>query len=123
MALDDAPKFIKQYERAFLEMEVLLEREMATIITKSGETIGAITDGAKKSVDLSKLLEKLADGDKAIVSVWTKKLKGHAMVLEKVENGKVFLRDPMPKDVGKSYSMKIEDFKSIFNKKAVIIKK
>lgn len=59
MALDDAPKFIKQYERAFLEMEELLEREMAAIITESGETIGAITDGAKKSVDLSKYFKKL----------------------------------------------------------------
>ncbi|MDF2553822.1 MAG: hypothetical protein K0R77_3097 [Chryseobacterium sp.] len=59
MALDDAPKFIKQYERAFLEMEALLEREMAAIITESGETIGAITDGAKKSVDLSKYFKKL----------------------------------------------------------------
>lgn len=59
MALDDAPNFIKQYERAFLEMEALLEREMAAIITESGETIGAITDGAKKSVDLSKYFKKL----------------------------------------------------------------
>jgi len=59
IALDDAPNFIKQYERAFLEMEELLEREMAAIITESGETIGAITDGAKKSIDLSKYFKKL----------------------------------------------------------------
>ncbi|SHE66177.1 cysteine peptidase family C39 domain-containing protein [Chryseobacterium sp. OV279] len=78
---------------------------------------------AENRITFPKLLEKLEDGDKAIVSVWTDKFKGHAVVLEKVEAEKVFLRDPLPMNQGTSYSMKIEDFKNIFNKKAVIIKK
>lgn len=78
---------------------------------------------AESKITLPKLLEKLADGDKAIVSLWTDEFKGHAVVLEKVEGGQVFLRDPLPINHGASYSMKIEEFEKIFNKKAVIIKK
>jgi len=78
---------------------------------------------AENRITFPKLLEKLEDGDKAIVSVWTDEFKGHAVVIEKVEAEKVFLRDPLPMNQGTSYSMKIEDFKNIFNKKAVIIKK
>ena len=82
-----------------------------------------VTAIAEKDIKFSKLLEKLEDGDKAIVSIGTEHFKGHAVVLEKVEDGKVFLRDPLPMNQGASYSMKIEDFKEIFNRKAVIIKK
>jgi len=82
-----------------------------------------ITTVFEEKIKLSKLLEKLKDGDKAIVSIGTQEFKGHAVVLEKVENGKVFLRDPLPMNQGASYSIKIEDFEKIFNKKAVIIKK
>ncbi|AZA52767.1 cysteine peptidase family C39 domain-containing protein [Chryseobacterium sp. G0201] len=78
---------------------------------------------AERDIKFTMLLEKLEDGDKAVVSLWTNEFKGHAIVLEKVENGKVFLRDPLPMNQGSSYSMKIEDFEKIFNKKAVIIKK
>ncbi|REC61279.1 hypothetical protein DRF65_16300 [Chryseobacterium pennae] len=82
-----------------------------------------VTAIAEKDIKLSKLLEKLEDGDKAVVSLRTDEFKGHAVVLEKVEGGKVFLRDPLPMNQGASYSMKIEDFEKIFNDKAVIIKK
>ena len=78
---------------------------------------------AEANVKLQNLIEKLNEGDKAIVSVYKKGFGSHAVVLEKVENGKVFLRDPLPRDKGAKYSMKIEDFKKIFNEKAVIIKK
>ncbi|MCJ8153666.1 cysteine peptidase family C39 domain-containing protein [Chryseobacterium sp. SSA4.19] len=78
---------------------------------------------AEGDIKFTKLLEKLEDGDKAIVSLRTDEFKGHAVVLEKVEGGKVFLRDPLPMNQGASYSMKIEDFEKIFNDKAVIIKK
>ncbi|WP_426481198.1 cysteine peptidase family C39 domain-containing protein [Chryseobacterium sp. R2ACT005] len=82
-----------------------------------------VTAIAEKDIKFSKLLEKLEDGDKAIVSLRTDEFKGHAVVLEKVEDGKVFLRDPLPMKQGASYSMNIEDFEKIFNDKAVIIKK
>jgi predicted double-glycine peptidase len=83
----------------------------------------AVTAIAEKDIKLSKLIENLKEGDKAIVSVFKKEFGSHAVVLEKVENGKVFLRDPLPRNRGASYSMSIENFQRIFNKKAVIIKK
>ncbi|MFY1046727.1 cysteine peptidase family C39 domain-containing protein [Chryseobacterium sp. GP-SGM7] len=82
-----------------------------------------VTAIAEKDIRLSKLLEKLEDGDKAVVSIGTEHFKGHAVVLEKVEDGKVFLRDPLPMNQGASYKMNIEDFKRIFKERAVIIKK
>jgi len=78
---------------------------------------------AESKITLPKLLEKLEDGDKAIISIGTEEFKGHAVVLEKVENKTVFLRDPLPMNQGASYSIKLDDLKQIFNKKAVIIKK
>lgn len=77
----------------------------------------------EKSIRFTELLEKLKIGDKAIVSVMTKEFPGHAMIIDKIENGKVFLRDPLPINQGSSYSISINDFKEIFNKRAVIIKK
>ncbi|WP_394674821.1 cysteine peptidase family C39 domain-containing protein [uncultured Chryseobacterium sp.] len=78
---------------------------------------------AESKITLPKLLEKLEDGDKAIISIGTEEFNGHAVVLEKVENETVFLRDPLPMNQGASYSIKLDDLKQIFNKKAVIIKK
>ncbi|WP_289043811.1 cysteine peptidase family C39 domain-containing protein [uncultured Olleya sp.] len=83
------------------------------------ESVDAI---AEKSIKLSTLIEKLEDGSKAVVSIATKEFKGHAVLLEKIENGNVFLRDPLPLNQGSSYSISIEDFNKIFNDKAVIIK-
>jgi hypothetical protein len=77
----------------------------------------------EKKIDLSDLMKALKEGDKAIVSVGTKKLGAHPMVLEKIENGKVFLRDPLPINKGACYIVSLEEFKGIFNQKAVIIKK
>ncbi|WP_185146896.1 cysteine peptidase family C39 domain-containing protein [Chryseobacterium echinoideorum] len=82
-----------------------------------------VTAISESKIALPKLLEKLQDGDKAIISIGTREFGSHAVVLEKVENGKVFLRDPLPMNQGTSYSMKMEDFKEIFKQKAVIIKK
>lgn len=78
---------------------------------------------AEKDIKFSKLMGSLNEGDKAIVSIGTKDFGSHAVVLEKIEKGKVFLRDPLPIHQGASYSMTIESFEKIFNKKAVIIKK
>lgn len=85
--------------------------------------IDEVTAIAESKIFLPKLLEKLEDGDKAIISIGSDNFGSHAVVLEKVENGKVFLRDPLPMNKGTSYAMKIEDFEKIFKRKAVIIKK
>ncbi|HCA07414.1 cysteine peptidase family C39 domain-containing protein [Chryseobacterium sp.] len=81
-----------------------------------------VTAIAESKIILPELLEKLEDGDMAIVSIGTNQFKGHAVLLEKIENGKVFLRDPLPMNQGSSYKIDIEDFMEIFNEKAVIIK-
>lgn len=78
---------------------------------------------AEKKISLENLMTKLDEGDKAIVSVYTDELKYHAMVIDKIENGRIFVRDPMPKNVGASYSVDFEDFEKLFKEKAVIIKK
>lgn len=98
----------------------ILDIPEALYFKRLEDEVIAIAEG---DIKFTKLLEKLEDGDKAIVSLRTDEFKGHAVVLEKVEDGKVFLRDPLPMSQGASYSMKIEDFKKIFNRKAVIIKK
>jgi hypothetical protein len=62
----------------------------------------------------------LQDGDKAVVSISTEEFGSHAVLIDKIENSKVIIRDPLPKDVGSSYSVSLEDFDRIFKKKAVI---
>ncbi|MEH7887398.1 cysteine peptidase family C39 domain-containing protein [Elizabethkingia meningoseptica] len=120
-------------DKAILKSEEYLAKALNT--TEDGARIKDIPEALYNSyiddvvtvfeddIKFSKLLEKLEDGDKAIVSLRTDEFKGHAVVLEKVENGQVFLRDPLPMNQGASYSMKIEDFEKIFNDRAVIIKK
>lgn len=78
---------------------------------------------AEGDIKFTKLLEKMENGDKAVVSIGTEHFKGHAVILDKVENRKVFLRDPLPMNHGASYSIAIEDFIRIFKRKAVIIKR
>lgn len=45
---------------------------------------------SEKKIKFPKLTKILQEGDKAIVSVGTKEFGNHAMILEKVEKGKVF---------------------------------
>lgn len=78
---------------------------------------------AEKDIRLPELVSKLQDGDKAVVSISTEEFGSHAVLIDKIENGKVIIRDPLPKDVGSSYSISIENFKQVFNRRAVIIKK
>jgi hypothetical protein len=84
------------------------------------EQVSAIFE---KNIKLPKLIEKLQEGDMAIVSVFDEGIGSHAMVLEKIEDGKVFLKDPLPIKKGASYSVSIDDFEKIFKENAVIIKK
>jgi len=82
-----------------------------------------VTAIAEEKIKFSNLLKKLEEGDKAVVSIFTKDFGSHAVIIDKVENGKVFLRDPLPMNQGSFYSMEVENFKKIFKQKAVIIKK
>jgi hypothetical protein len=69
--------------------------------------------------DLEKLMEN--SGRKAIVCVATDDFGAHAIVIDKIENGRVFVRDPLPLYQGYSYSVSLKDFKRVYNKKFVII--
>jgi len=78
---------------------------------------------AEKNITLENLLSKLSGGDKAIVSVFTDDMGHHAVLLDEIKNGRVIIRDPLPKNIGSSYSVSMEEFKKLFKFKAVIIKK
>ncbi len=58
----------------------------------------------------------------AVVSIATDEFGAHAVVVDKIENGRVFVRDPLPLYQGSSYSVALEDFKTVFNYKFVTIK-
>ena len=77
---------------------------------------------AEKKIPLESLITKMDEGDKAIVSVSTKEMGKHALVIDKIEDGKVFVRDPLPKNGGSSYTIELEDFEELFKESAVIIK-
>ena len=76
--------------------------------------------GNRTTVD--DLIEQLATSDKrAIVSVATDEFGAHAVLVEKIKNGAVFIRDPLPMNAGSSYSVSIEDFTRYFNYKFVTL--
>jgi hypothetical protein len=90
------------------------------------DTIKTISRGTKadKTVKLSTLESALKSGDKrAIVSVWNKDFGGHAIIVDKIENGYVYIRDPLPIYVGSSYVIKIHDFIKVFNRRFVTLSK
>lgn len=66
-------------------------------------------------------LQKALNNRKAIVGLNSEDLVSHAVVVDKIENGRVFVRDPLPLNQGSYYSVSIENFKEVFNKKFVII--
>lgn len=85
------------------------------------DDIKTIAQGS--SIQLPDLISNFKSGDKAIVSVWTEELGAHAVLVDKIENGKVFIRDPYPLNIGSSYSVTIDDFTKVFNDKFVVLKK
>ena len=78
--------------------------------------------GGKDRIGVKALENQLKQGKKAIVSVWTKEFGAHAIVVDKIENGRVFVRDPLPLNQGSSYSVDLVDFMEVFNKKFVSFK-
>ncbi|MDM5182213.1 hypothetical protein PO883_34150, partial [Massilia sp. DJPM01] len=62
-------------------------------------------------------------GDVVIISVWQGEGKSHAMVLDKIEGGRAFIRDPWPERIGKSYSITVEVLKNIMTGRAVVVQK
>jgi len=88
--------------------------------------VQTIVRGAKTDVNVtfSTLEKALKTGNKkAIVSIRTDDFGAHAVVVNKIENGRVFVRDPLPLNIGSSYSVSVDDFMKVFNKKFVTLKK
>ncbi|MDR6968500.1 hypothetical protein J2X31_002523 [Flavobacterium arsenatis] len=89
------------------------------------EGVQTIARGSKKDINVTftTLENALKTGNKkAVVSVKTKDFGAHAIVVNKIENGRVFVRDPLPLNIGSSYSVSIDDFISVFNDKFVTLK-
>jgi len=67
---------------------------------------------------------KNSDNIKAIVSVKNYDLNiQHAIIIDKIKEGKVFIRDPLPLHQGSAYSINLNDFEKLFNDRFVIIQK
>lgn len=122
MALDD--KVISRSED-YLATALKTNKDGASILDIPEALYNSRLDDiivqAKEDISFQKLSELVENGKKAIVSVGTKKLGKHALLVDSIENGRVIIRDPLPLNTGSSYTVSIDDFMKIFNKKAVLI--
>ncbi|HEX7846212.1 MAG TPA: cysteine peptidase family C39 domain-containing protein [Chitinophagaceae bacterium] len=74
------------------------------------------------NITLDALLSKLKKGDVAIVSIRIDDAYNHAMIVDKIADRKVYLRDPLPLTWGSSYSVSFDNFENSFNKQCIIFK-
>jgi|GEM_PF-1956536 len=76
-----------------------------------------------KNITFNTLLKqfKRIENKKIIVSVRGEDIGAHAVVVDKIEDNRIFLRDPLPLNQGSSYSITIDEFEKVFNKKFLII--
>ncbi|MGM5630267.1 cysteine peptidase family C39 domain-containing protein [Apibacter raozihei] len=86
------------------------------------KTIARGHKGDKISVNALEKVMKTGN-KKAVVSVWHEDFGAHAIVVDKIKNGRVYVRDPLPLFQGSSYSISFEDFKKVFYEKFVTIQK
>lgn len=70
---------------------------------------------------LQKLAENMKPNKIAIVSMEIDEATNHALIIDKISNGRVYLRDPLPLAWGSSYHVSYSEFKKYFNKKFLII--
>lgn len=103
-AISDIPNAIKS-----------LEIDGLSLINRAAKT--------DKNINFNTLEKLIKSGNKkAVVSVRTIDLGAHAVVVDKIENGRVFVRDPLPLNAGSYYSIDVKDFETVFNNKFVTIK-
>ncbi|GGB85104.1 hypothetical protein GCM10007424_26440 [Flavobacterium suaedae] len=77
-----------------------------------------------KNITLGTLENALKGNNKvSIVGIRAPDIGAHAVVVDKIENGRVFLRDPLPLNEGSYYSISWADFEEVFNDKFVVLKK
>ncbi|WP_128150387.1 cysteine peptidase family C39 domain-containing protein [Apibacter raozihei] len=80
------------------------------------KTIARGHKGDKISVNALEKVMKTGN-KKAVVSVWHEDFGAHAIVVDKIKNGRVYVRDPLPQFQGSSYSISLKDFEEVFYKK------
>ncbi|MDQ1835535.1 hemagglutinin repeat-containing protein, partial [Massilia scottii] len=62
-------------------------------------------------------------GDSVIIAVWQGGDYGHAVVVDRIKNGRVYIRDPGPEAKGSSYWITVKDLKDTFSGRAVVVQK
>jgi ABC-type bacteriocin/lantibiotic exporter with double-glycine peptidase domain len=72
---------------------------------------GAKFNAGSQIVDLE---QALANGNKVIAGTNIPGMGPHAMVVDAIQDGKVFLRNPSPVGIGDSLGLKIKDFQDIW---------
>ncbi len=87
---------------------------------KALEAFGAKGYRAADKATIQTLEEALSRGP-VIASVRTEVTGGaHALVVDSIKDGKVFIRDPFPPGAGASYAVDVEAFKAAFTGRAVL---
>jgi predicted double-glycine peptidase len=69
---------------------------------------------ASRGGTVSQLESSLAQGDRVVASI----SEGgglHAVVVDHIAEGRVFIRDPLPTDLGHSYSISVADFERVYS--------
>jgi RHS repeat-associated protein len=83
------------------------------------ESLGVSGGQAYQRATLAQLEAGLASGRSAMVGVQVSGLGRHAMVVDRIAEGRVFLRDPLPLAQGSSFSMPLRDFLDIWSGRLV----
>jgi hypothetical protein len=83
------------------------------------ESLGVGGGQAVQSATLAQLEAALAGGRSAMVGVNIPSIGRHAMVVDRIANGTVFLRDPLPVAQGSSFAMPLREFLSVWTGRLV----
>ncbi len=75
-----------------------------------------------KNITIDLISESTMEGSSVIVNVETSTGGIHAIVVDKISNGRAYIRDPWPLGVGSSYSVPVDDLKSVLTGNSLIIK-
>ncbi|WP_128332183.1 cysteine peptidase family C39 domain-containing protein [Apibacter sp. HY039] len=94
---------------------------MMEYIPKAIENLGLDINTTSGKVSYEQLKTGLENGNSAVVSV-NDGQGAHSVIIDRIENGQVTVRDPLPMGQGSSYSVSVNDFKSFFTGRGVIFK-
>lgn len=112
----------KKNPEAWFRDVLKTDRVSGTILSKVPENLNNLYNvlGEKINVTLSKkanikdIQKDLNNGLFISAQVKINSANYHQLVIDKIENGQVFIRDPWPLGIGSSYSISVEDFNKNF---------